>query len=77
MPEGSRDLRFGHAGAVSDWNICHRAGRGLGSPKEAKMKEPRQTFVEPRLSVGTGAACALPFGKDTSNLRNSPRAVLI
>jgi hypothetical protein len=44
MPGGSRDLSFGHAGAVSDWNICHRAGRGLGSPKEAKMKEPRQTF---------------------------------
>ena len=34
--------------------------------------------IEPRLSpVGTGAARALPFGKDTRNLQINPSAALI
>ncbi len=40
------------------------------------MKEPRHQKTE-ALSVGTGAALAMPFGKDMRNLRTSLVAALI
>jgi hypothetical protein len=41
------------------------------------MKEPRVRERTEALPVGTGAARALPFGKDTRNLQINPSAALI
>ena len=48
-----------------------------GEPCQIQMKEPRVRGRTEALPVGTGAARALPFGKDTRNLQINPSAALI
>jgi hypothetical protein len=48
-----------------------------GEPCQTQMKERRVRDRTEALPVGTGAARALPFGKDTRNLQINPSAALI
>jgi hypothetical protein len=77
---GSRDLSFGHAGAVgaSDWGTSVTARGGDWGVQRGQNERASANFDKTEaLSVGAGAACALRFGKDTSHLRINRHAVLI